>query len=95
MMIGWRQHALVPGPNSGWSEATAAGALQVRLVGPIWRNGALVTEVWLGDDGDPDGGQPGDVWRMCVFVVVTCLLATGLAVWAMGFAGWDGLWQKV
>jgi len=95
LVVGWRQHALVPGPNSGWSEATAAGALQVRLVGPIWRGGQLVTEVWLGDEKDPDGGQPHDVWRMCVFVVVTCLLATVLAVLAIGFGGWDGLWQKV
>ena len=31
LLIGWRQHALVPGPNSGWSEAAAAGALQRRL----------------------------------------------------------------
>src|SRR5215510_2707761 len=34
--IGWRQHALLHGPNSGWSEAAAAGAIQRRLVGPIW-----------------------------------------------------------
>ncbi len=73
-------HALVPGPNSGWSEATAAGALQRRLVGPVWQGGIQVTDVWLGDADDPEGGQPADVRRMCVFVIVTCLLATGLAV---------------
>ena len=39
-----------------------------------------VTDVWLGDADDPEGGQPEDVRRMCVFVIVTCLLATGLAV---------------
>ena len=80
LLIGWRQHALVPGPNSGWSEATAAGALQRRLVGPVWQGGTQVTDVWLGDGDDLEGGQPGDMRRMCVFVVVTCLLATGLAV---------------
>ncbi len=74
------QHALVPGPNSGWSEATAAGASQRRLVGPVWQGGMQVTDVWLGDADDPEGGQPEDVRRMCVFVIVTCLLATGLAV---------------
>ena len=25
LVVGWRQHGLVPGPNSGWSEAAAAG----------------------------------------------------------------------
>ncbi len=28
MRVGWRQHAIVPGPNSGWSEAAAAGAIE-------------------------------------------------------------------
>jgi adenosylcobinamide-phosphate synthase len=51
--VGWRQHAILPGPNSGWSEAAAAGALRCRLVGPIWMNGALVTDTWIGEPGDP------------------------------------------
>ena len=80
LRIGWQQHARAPGPNSGWSEATAAGAIKRRLVGPIWQNGAQVTDVWLGDAGDPEGGQPGDMRRMCAFVIATCLLATGLAI---------------
>ncbi len=80
LLIGWRQHALVPGPNSGWSEATAAGALQRRLVGPVWQGGTQVTDLWLGDADDPEGGQPEDMRRMCVFVIVTCLLAIGLTV---------------
>ena len=80
LLIGWRQHALVPGPNSGWSEAAAAGALQRRLVGPVWQGGTQVTDVWLGDVDDPEGGQSGDMRRMCAFVIVTCLLATGLVV---------------
>lgn len=80
LLIGWRQHALVPGPNSGWSEATAAGALQRRLVGPVWQGGTQITDVWLGEGEDPEGGQLGDMRRMCVFVIVTCLFAIGLTV---------------
>ena len=80
LRAGWRQHALVPGPNSGWSEATAAGALQRRLAGPIWHDGEMITDVWLGEGSDPEGGQPGDVRRACTFVIVTCLLATVAAV---------------
>ena len=36
-----RLHAarVLPGPNSGWSEAATAGALRRRIVGPIWLRG--------------------------------------------------------
>ena len=52
LRIGWEQHALLPGPNSGWSEAAVAGAIQGRLVGPIFVRGSLVTDKWLGDVAD-------------------------------------------
>src|SRR5262249_43439768 len=45
LRVGWTQHALLPSPNSGWSEAAVAGAIQRRLVGPIWRDGVLVTDL--------------------------------------------------
>ena len=48
LMVGWRQHAIVPGPNSGWSEAATAGALERRLIGPIWAGGQLVTHPVVG-----------------------------------------------
>jgi adenosylcobinamide-phosphate synthase len=51
--IGLQQHAMLPGPNSGWSEAAMAGAIERRLVGPIWTAGRLVTEQWIGDPADP------------------------------------------
>ena len=79
MLVGWWQHGLVPGPNAGWSEATAAGALQRRLVGPVRQGGTQITELWLGVESDPEGGQPGDMRRMSAFVIATCMLATGLA----------------
>ena len=52
LRVGWQQHAVLPGPNSGWSEAATAGAIQRRLVGPIWMNGQLVTSIWIGDPKD-------------------------------------------
>lgn len=79
LSVGWRQHALIPGPNSGWSEAAAAGAVQRRLVGPVRQDGQLVTDIWIGDEGDPEGGQAGDLRRMCVLVAVTCVLTVILA----------------
>jgi len=74
LKIGWKQHGLVPGPNAGWSEATAAGALQFRLVGPIWRAGELVTEIWLGDPTDPAAGSSDDVRRAALLMTSTALL---------------------
>ena len=50
--------ALLLGPNSGWSEAAAAGALQRRIVGPIWLNGVQVTDLWIGDPSDPPLATP-------------------------------------
>lgn len=44
-----RFHTLLPSPNSGWSEAAYAGALRIRLVGPIYRNGVKVNDLYIGD----------------------------------------------
>lgn len=83
LRFGWRQHALIPGPNSGWSEAAAAGGIQRRLIGQIWRRGQLVTELWLGDPDDPPAGDDTDVRRASILVTAAGLLATLLAVVAI------------
>jgi adenosylcobinamide-phosphate synthase len=79
-VVGWRQHAVLPGPNSGWSEAATAGGIQRRLIGPIWANGALVTDTWIGDSSDPPAGEDSDVPRAQLLVGATGVLATALAV---------------
>ena len=77
---GLRQHGVVPGPNPGWSEATMTGVLQRRLIGPIWRNGALVTDIWLGDPADPPAGSDGDVSNALRVSVLAACLSTLLAM---------------
>ncbi|MDT8445504.1 MAG: adenosylcobinamide-phosphate synthase CbiB [bacterium] len=47
--IGWRDRGVTASPNSGWSEASAAGALGVQLGGPVWREGQLDEAPWIGD----------------------------------------------
>jgi adenosylcobinamide-phosphate synthase len=79
-VVGWRQHAVLLGPNSGWSEATTAGGIQRRLIGPIWANGSLVTDVWVGDSSDPPAGDDADVPRAQLLVGATGVLAAALAV---------------
>lgn len=77
--FGWTQHAMAPGPNSGWSEAALAGAIQRRLVGPIWAGGRLVTDVWLGDPADPAAGTSGDLRRAGRLVLAVGLTAALVA----------------
>jgi adenosylcobinamide-phosphate synthase len=80
LRIGWQQHAIVPGPNSGWSEAATAGAIKRKLVGPIWANGKLVTEVWLGDPSDPPAGEDGDFPRAAYLNSAAGILASLIAI---------------
>lgn len=76
--VGLHQHALLLGPNSGWSEAGTAGALERRIVGPIWLKGSLVTDLWIGDAADPPLAEANDVSRALILSV-----ATGLATVAI------------
>jgi adenosylcobinamide-phosphate synthase len=85
--VGWQQHARVPGPNSGWTEAAVAGAVQARLVGPIWMNGRQVTDAWVGDPADPPVETAEDFHRGVSVVAVTSLLGSTAAV-AVVLAGW-------
>lgn len=78
--VGWRQHAIVPGPNAGWSEASMAGAIQRRLAGPIWEGGGLVNEVWLGDPSDAVAGTSADYRRARLVLLATAGLFVTTAV---------------
>jgi adenosylcobinamide-phosphate synthase len=50
----WRDHARHASPNAGWPEAAMAGALAIRLAGPIRYDGVLAPKPWIGDGGDAD-----------------------------------------
>jgi adenosylcobinamide-phosphate synthase len=84
--IGLHQHAILPGPNAGWSETAAAGALQRRLVGPIWMRGTLVTDIWIGDPTDPPLATHADVTRAITLITGTGLAAAALALAALALA---------
>ena len=79
LRIGLAQHAILPGPNSGWSEAAAAGALRRRLVGPIWMKGAIVTDTWIGNALDPPLATAADSRRALTLVTMAGLGASILA----------------
>lgn len=80
LRIGWQQHGLLPGPNPGWSEAATAGAIQRKLIGPIWRDGNLVTELWLGDAGDAPARDKSDLINALILVTITGLVVAMIAI---------------
>ncbi len=77
IQVGWQQHRILPGWNSGWSEAGAAGALGIKLVGPIWRSGKLVTEIWMGDANAREDTMPSDIGRM---ILLDCAVTFAFVV---------------
>lgn len=76
--VGLRQHAELMGPNAGWSEAATAGALQRRIVGPIWLDGWQVTDRWIGDPRDAPLDAGADVARALALSVLSALAFTAL-----------------
>lgn len=87
LRIGGTQHGVVPGPNPGWSEATMAGAIQRRLIGPIRLGGRLVTDIWLGDPEDAPAGTGSDYRRAVRLIYVTAAIWSLAAVLAI-----TGIW---
>jgi len=89
---GWRvgieQHGILPGPNPGWSEATMAGVLGRKLIGPIWKSGHLVTDVWLGDPGDPEAGSSEDISKSIHIVLIASAITIVLGIIAI-----YGVWR--
>jgi adenosylcobinamide-phosphate synthase len=75
LRIALAQHAWLPSPNSGWSEAAVAGALQRRLVGPLWRSGEMVTDIWIGEASDPPLATADDVRRALLLAGATGIVA--------------------
>jgi adenosylcobinamide-phosphate synthase len=89
--VGLGQHGLLLGPNSGWSEAATAGALQRQIVGPIWLQGVLVTDVWIGDASDPPLETSSDVMRALALSVLCGLAVATVSGAVILRSHWPGL----
>lgn len=77
-----RNHA---SPNAGWPEAAMAGALGVRLAGPVSYDGEPQEKPWIGADGGDARGE--DIDRALRLYVRACLLLwlmTGGWLWLLG-----------
>ena len=69
----WRR--MLESPNSGWSEAACAGALRVRLIGPISYRGKVVNEAFMGDEDWPADLDAGHLDQALRLILVCGLLA--------------------
>lgn len=74
--IGWRDRYQHKSPNCGWSEATVAGALGVRLGGPNHYFGELVEKPWIGDEQREINQQ--DIKLTIRLMFVSSAIALGL-----------------
>lgn len=85
--FGWQDYAKLSSPNAGWSEATAAGALRIKLCGPIWREGKLAHDNWLGDVNDREGATFHDIYRMNKLALASALFGAGVSGSYLLFSG--------
>lgn len=84
LRMGWRYRRAHASPNSAWSEAAFAGALGLRLGGPVAYRGRAVDYPWLGE-GRAEAGA-GDIARAVRLMWASSLLAGGFAAllfWAV------------
>ncbi|MGF7154119.1 adenosylcobinamide-phosphate synthase CbiB [Novosphingobium gossypii] len=82
---GWkvmaRDHARHASPNAGWPEAAMAGALGVRLAGPVAYDGLLAAKPWIGEEGRDADARGLD--RALTIYRRACVI---LGIMAMGVA---------
>jgi len=74
----WRR--MLVSPNSGWSEAACAGALRVRLIGPISYQGKVVNQAFMGDEDWPADLEGKHLDRALRLVLVCGLLALAVGL---------------
>jgi adenosylcobinamide-phosphate synthase len=76
-----RKHA---SPNAGWTEAAMAGALRIRLAGPVAYDGVMHRKEWIGLG--EKGATAGDIDRALGIYLRACallwIIAGGVA-WAL------------
>lgn len=80
LRVGWRDHAALASPNSGWSEAAFAGALGLRLGGILLYQGVVREAPFLGHGTlEADAGHillaEKLAWRSTLLFTLVLMLA--------------------
>lgn len=79
----WRDHGKHASPNAGWPEAGMAGALGLRLAGPVRYGGVAVEKPWIGDGRDPDLVAMGQARRLYLRALALAWIVAGGVQWAL------------
>jgi len=87
LKAGWKDHLKLPSFNAGWCEATVAGALKIKLCGPIWREGRLAQNVWLGRQGDREGATVKDIQLVNSLALTSSLIGSGFTMVMLCYSG--------
>ena len=85
--VGWKDHFKLSSFNAGWCEATVEGALKIRLCGPIWRDGRLAHNVWLGRQDDREGATVKDIKLVNSLALTSSLIGFGFTMVILCFSG--------
>lgn len=84
---GWRvlgrDHARHASPNAGWPEAAMAGALEVRLAGPVSYDGAVQDKPWIGDGPPPTTASMRKAATLFLRACALLWLIAGGIAWAL------------
>ena len=76
----WRDRRKHASPNAGWPEAAMAGALGIRLAGPVSYDGELQSKPWIGEGAEASPSAMRQARRVFVRACgLLWLIAGGLA----------------
>ncbi|BBD99171.1 cobalamin biosynthesis protein CobD [Sphingobium amiense] len=79
--IGWRYRRAHASPNAGWPEAAMAGALGIRLAGPVRYDGAVADKPWIGEGGEADAPAMAQARRIYHRACALCWALAGGVAW--------------
>jgi adenosylcobinamide-phosphate synthase len=82
----WHDHARHASPNAGWTEAAMAGALGVRLAGPVSYDGVINAKEWIGSGRANVNAD--DLEKALNIYLRACL-----ALWVIAAAAAGGVWN--
>lgn len=84
---GWhilsRDHGRHASPNAGWPEAAMAGAVGIRLAGPIRYDGAWVDKPWIGDGPRADIAAMNRADKIFLHACAGLWMVAGVCAWAL------------
>lgn len=79
----WRDHGRHASPNAGWPEAAMAGAVGIRLAGPIRYDGAWVDKPWIGDGSRADIAAMNRADKIFLRACAGLWMVAGVCAWAL------------